>query len=77
MLTTHDNPYDPFDEFHEWFLYDIEHHYYSCSRLDRITEDKEGMTQREEIIEMERAIDEIIFHDDANIFKKVSRPLEI
>ena len=76
MLTTFDNPYDPFDEFVPWFLYDIEKGYYTCSRLARIARSSEDFSVAEDKEETERAIDEIINHDFLNIYKKVSRATE-
>lgn len=73
MLTTFDNPYDPFDEFVSWFLYDIEQGYYTCSLLARIARYSEDFSVAEEKEDMERAIDEIILHDDLNIYKKAIR----
>lgn len=72
-LTTVDNPYDPFDQFDEWFIYDVVHGYNSCAYLDRIAKTNDRMTDDEENAEIERAIDEIIAMDPANIYKKVKR----
>ena len=35
MLTTIDNPFDPFKQFTSWFLYDVEKGYNTCSYLER------------------------------------------
>ena len=73
MLTTIDNPYDPFEQFNQWFMFDIEKGYYSCSRLARITQFSDDMTQKEVEEENERAIDEIIKYDPTNLYRKVRK----
>lgn len=73
MLTTFDNPYDPFDEFVPWFLYDVEKGYNTCSLLARIARFSEDFSVKEDIEETERAIDRIIENDFLNIYKKVTR----
>jgi hypothetical protein len=75
MLTTFDNPYDPFDDFDHWWLFDIEKGYNTCSRLARIARSSEDFSTIEDKIETERAIDEIIDHDFLNIYKKVTREI--
>lgn len=77
-LTTFDNPYDPFDvdEFTPWLLYDNEHGYNCPGRLMRIAQISDDMTQKEIDEEIERAIDEIILYDDANIYKKLIRTVD-
>ena len=59
-LTTFDNPYDPFDEFTSWWLFDVEKGYNSCAYLDRIAKTTDILTDAEEAEEIERAIDEIV-----------------
>lgn len=76
MLTTFDNPFDPFDDFIQWFMFDIEQGYYTCSRLARIARFSEEFSVAEDKAETERAIDEIIDHDFLNIYKKVVRNVE-
>ena len=73
MLTTFDNPYDPFEQFTLWFLFDVEKGYNSCSRLARIANLEDDMSEKEKDIEMERAIDEIIEHDFMNVYKKATK----
>lgn len=76
MLTTVDNPFDPFDDYHSWSSYDKEHHYDSAERVMRIANLSDEMTSLEEDKEISRAIDEIIKYDILNIYKKVTRKLE-
>ena len=70
MLTTVDNPFNPFEQFTSWRLFDLEKGYNSCERLARIAKISEGMSQKEIDDETERAIDEIIEYDFLNIYKK-------
>lgn len=76
MLTTFDNPFDPFDEFVPWFLFDVEKGYYTCNLLARIARYSEDFSTVEDKEETERAIDKIIYYDDLNIYKKVTRNVE-
>ena len=73
MLTTIDNPFDPFEEFTSWFLFDVEKGYSTCSRLARIANISDELSEKEVDEEIERAIDEIIKYDFMNIYKKVKR----
>jgi len=73
MLTTFDNPYDPFEQFTSWFLFDVEKGYDSCAYLGRIARTSDQLSEEENDLEVERAIDEIIKYDFRNIYKKVTR----
>lgn len=77
MLTTFDNPYDPFEQFASWFLFDVEKGYDSCAYLGRIARTSEQLSDDENDLEIERAIDEIIKYDFRNIYKKVSKKVSI
>lgn len=72
-LTTLDNPYDPFDQFNQWFMFDTEKGYNSCSYLARIAKTSDEMSEQEYNREVERAIDEIITINPLGIYKKVAR----
>lgn len=70
-LTTVDNPYNPFEQFTSWLLYDEEKGYYTCAYLGRIARTSSQLTEDENDLEVERAIDEIIKYDFRNIYRKV------
>ena len=71
MLTTFDNPYNPFEQFTSWFLFDVEKGYNTCSYLARIARTSDQLSDEENELEIERAIDEIIKYDFRNIYKKI------
>ena len=73
MLTTFDNPFDPFDQFTSWLLFDKEKGHNTCEYLARIANLSDDMSQEEVDIEVERAIDSIIKYDQTNTFKKVTK----
>ena len=75
MLTTIDNPYDPFTQFENWFQFDVLKGYNSCAYLGRIARTSDAMTDEEQLRETERAIDAICKLDFRNIYRKVSRDL--
>ena len=74
-ITTIDNPFNPFDDFINWFMFDVEKGYYTSSKLARLTKTTEDMTEKEEIEEIERAIDRLIEIDPLDIYKKVVRKI--
>ena len=59
-LTTVDNPFNPFDDFNQWFMFDIEKGYNCCGLLARMANYSDDLTDSEEELETERAIDKII-----------------
>ena len=73
MLTTFDNPYDPFEDFTSWLLFDNEKGYNTCNYLARIAKTSDELSDQENNKEIERAIDEIIYYDPFNMYKKVKR----
>lgn len=78
MLTTIDNPYDPFEQFVLWNLFDIEKGYNTCSHLARLLQDlPEDLTEHERDLAEENAMDEVIKYDFMNIYKKVRKEVTV
>lgn len=75
-LTTVDNPFDPFEQFDDWFLFDEEKGYHSSAYLGRIARTSDQLSDEENRIEIERAIDEIIKYDFRGIYRKAKRSKE-
>ena len=71
MLTTLDNPFDPFNDFTQWNAFDLEKGHNTSSRIARIAELNSEMTQKEIDEEMERAIDFIVKYDFEDKYIKV------
>ena len=70
-LTTVDNPYNPFENFNSWYLYDMTLGYNCSAYLARIARTSDQFTDEENEIEIERAIDEILKYDFSGIYRKV------
>ena len=73
MLTTVDNPFDPFEQFSSWFLFDVEKGYNSCGKLARIANVSESMSETEFNNEIDSAIDKLIKVDFLDIYNKVTK----
>lgn len=75
-LTTVDNPFDPIDDFRQWYRFDcVDLGYYSSQYLARKLDDLTSKLKREPNEEQmdklkEAAIDEIIDEDFLNIYRK-------
>ena len=73
MITTIDNPFNPFTNFTEWFLFDVEKGYNTCSYLARIARTSDSLSDEENDKEIEKAIDSIIQLDFMNIYRKITK----
>ena len=75
MLSTIDNPFNPFEDYSSWLMFDKEKGYDSAERLMRIAKLTDDMTQKEENEETERAIDQIVKDEMLNVYVKASKTL--
>ena len=77
MLTTIDNPFDPFEDFTSWFCFDASKGYNSCGILARILDtldvEFDELTEREESEVIEQAIDSWININPLGNYKKFIR----
>jgi hypothetical protein len=73
MLTTVDNPFNPFTRFGEWFTYDRMLGYDTPSLLDRIAQYSEEISDPDQRIALNNAIDEIVTENASGMHRKVSK----
>ena len=74
MLTTVDNPYNPFTQNDEWTAWDQAKGYHTNRFLARIVRLSDDLSEADQEAEIERAIDEIVAHNVFGVHRKVAAP---
>ena len=72
MLTTVDNPFDPFTQFDEWFNFDRAAGYHTPGLLARIIKTSDDISEPDQSQAIEDAIDEIVRENVLGVYKKVT-----
>ena len=70
MLTTIDNPFNPFKQFDEWFAFDIEQGYNTCALLARVCSLSDELSDEQINSLIDNSIDEIVDNDLTNKYIK-------
>ncbi len=73
MLTTTDNPYNPFTDFEGWMAWDLSKGYKTCELLGRIAVTSNELSPGDLQFAINSAIDEIVKENVTGRFRKVSR----
>jgi hypothetical protein len=73
MLTTVDNPYDPFTRFDEWLTFDAQAGYNTPGMLARIANVSDETSEPDQALAIQEAIDEIVQENACGMWRKVSR----
>lgn len=76
MLTTIDNPYNPFTQFDEWLQYDRSSGYHSLEFLARVTITSNELSDSDQDLALETAIDEIVRENVNGMYTKVEAPVD-
>lgn len=71
MLTTFDNPFDPFSQFEEWYVWDEQAGYHTSGLLDRIARLSHDISPADQHVAIQQAIDEIIRENVSGMHRKV------
>lgn len=73
MLTTVDNPFDPFDQFKEWLAYDHRLGYDTPGLLAYVTYTSDELSEIDQLIAVQDAIDEVVKENVMGVHRKVKR----
>ena len=76
MLTTADNPYNPFDNYDEWYAFDFQMGYHTPEYLARVVVTSSELSESDQALAIEEAIDSILTTNVLGIYRKVSRDLD-
>ena len=75
MLTTIDNPFDPFEDFNQWYNFDVSKGYNSSELLDRLTFTSEVSPEFVTQSQINEAIDKIVSLNPNGMYKKVTKEI--
>ena len=75
LLSTVDNPYNPFSHWDEWLAFDTEKGYSTCGLLARLSENvfNDNMSDEWNDMRLREAIDNFIEIDPLRLYCKVDR----
>lgn len=71
MLTTIDNPFNPFTHWDEWKRYDEDKKYFTCEYLARIAKTSDELSETDYDKAIEDAINEILSLNINGMYTKV------
>jgi len=71
MLTTVDNPFNPFTHYVEWYAYDVSKGYNTCAYLARVAKSSDELSEEDEKVAIDNAMNEIVSMNIIGIYIKV------
>lgn len=73
MLTTVDNPHDPFNNYDDWTAWDERQGYHTQAFLSRVAVVSDDLSEADYDAAVEHAIDEIVEENILGLYRKVTR----
>lgn len=71
MLTTIDNPWDPVKSYEEWYAWDYAAGYHTPGLLARVAETSDELSDADQDVALESAIDMIVSEIGPGLYRKV------
>ena len=73
LLTTIDNPFNPFTDWDEWFAFDEAAGYHTPALLARVVVSSDELSEVDQEIAFIEGIDEIVRENVSGVHRKVTR----
>lgn len=73
MLSTVDNPFNPFTQWDQWYAYDRAMGYETCALLARIAIVSDDLSEADQSRAIDVAVDSILENDPFDLWIKVTR----
>jgi len=74
MLTTVDNPFNPFTKFDEWYAWDLAAGYNTSAFLARVIKSSDELSEADQELARRQAIDEIVNENVLGVYRKIADP---
>lgn len=71
MLTTVDNPYNPFTDWDEWYRFDEARGYHSTGLLARVVKTSDDLSESDQELAIDNAIEEIVKENVSGMHRKI------
>lgn len=75
MLTTFDNPHDPFNDYDSWYAFDTRYGYGTAAFLARVAVVSPDLSEADQQFAIESAIDEIVQENVNGMYRKVTKEI--
>lgn len=72
MITTLDNPYNPFTQYDEWYALDEARGYHSAGLLARYVYSSDELSDLDQALAIAQGIDELLSENPYGMYRKVT-----
>lgn len=72
MLTTVDNPFNPFTQYDDWYAWDVASGYNTVAFLARVATVSDDMSETDIELSISQAIDEVAYENVSGMHRKVT-----
>lgn len=72
MVSTIDNPYNPFTHFDEWKAWDEQSGYFTCSFLARLVQSSDHLSEADQALAETSAVEEMVRENVSGVYIMVT-----